>query len=235
MISSKIAQPRHWRTLSPVARYEPRCPSGARWSTIVGTRASAPISAATPSIAFPISPPSERREQRLLQRQAEVRGRDEDENRDPEVRPEQNVSRARARGGARGQARLPRRRLQFSPFAGIPGSGSAGVISARSRGTPAFSDASNDAWAQRVWSVTAKHLSSLCLFVLCARVSRGRLRRRDGPRCRDDDRDHLGAADHHRGNDDDAQTSKTKTPRKDGKLVVASRDVPQTQTRARKP
>src|SRR4051794_12041030 len=57
-ISSKIAQPRHWIMLSPVARYEPRRPSGARISTIVGTRPSAPISAATASIALPITAPT---------------------------------------------------------------------------------------------------------------------------------------------------------------------------------
>ena len=57
-ISSKIAQPRHWSTFSPVARYEPRRPSGARCSTIVGTPASAPISAATRASALPTSPPT---------------------------------------------------------------------------------------------------------------------------------------------------------------------------------
>src|SRR5437763_241508 len=57
-ISSKIAQPRHWRMFRPVARYEPRRPSGARCSTIVGTRASAPMSPATASIPFPIRPPT---------------------------------------------------------------------------------------------------------------------------------------------------------------------------------
>ena len=38
---------------SPVGRYEPRRPSGARSSTIAGTRASAPISPPMPSIRFP--------------------------------------------------------------------------------------------------------------------------------------------------------------------------------------
>jgi hypothetical protein len=57
-ISSKIAQPRHCAMLSTVATYEPRWPSGARWSTIVGTRASAPISAASASIEFPINAPT---------------------------------------------------------------------------------------------------------------------------------------------------------------------------------
>ena len=37
---------------------DPRRPSGARWSTIDGTRASAPIIPATASIAFPIRPPT---------------------------------------------------------------------------------------------------------------------------------------------------------------------------------
>ena len=55
--SSKIAQPMHCAAFSTVGAHEPRCPSGARISTIAGTRASAPISAAMPSIAFPIRPP----------------------------------------------------------------------------------------------------------------------------------------------------------------------------------
>jgi hypothetical protein len=57
-ISSKIAQPMHWATFNTVAAYEPRRPSGARWSTIDGTRASAPMSAASASIELPISPPT---------------------------------------------------------------------------------------------------------------------------------------------------------------------------------
>src|SRR4051812_37383227 len=57
-ISSKIDQPRHWITFRPVATYEPCRPSGARWSTIDGTRPSAPISAAIASIELPIRPPT---------------------------------------------------------------------------------------------------------------------------------------------------------------------------------
>ena len=53
MISSYTDQPRHWTTLSAVARYEPRCPSGARISTIDGTRASVPTAAAAPSMMQP--------------------------------------------------------------------------------------------------------------------------------------------------------------------------------------
>ncbi len=56
--SSKIDQPMHWAALRMVGPHEPRCPSGARISTIAGTRASAPISAASPSIALPIRLPS---------------------------------------------------------------------------------------------------------------------------------------------------------------------------------
>jgi hypothetical protein len=56
MISSKTDQPRHCRTLSAVGRSEPRRPSGARSTTIAGTRASAPIIPATPSIALPTMP-----------------------------------------------------------------------------------------------------------------------------------------------------------------------------------
>src|SRR3954452_10972859 len=57
-ISSNTAQPRHWTMFNAVGRYEPRRPSGARISTIVGTRASAPISAATASIALPMTAPT---------------------------------------------------------------------------------------------------------------------------------------------------------------------------------
>ena len=39
--------------LSAVGAYEPRCPSGARRTTIAGTRASAPIRPASPSIRLP--------------------------------------------------------------------------------------------------------------------------------------------------------------------------------------
>ena len=56
--SSKIAQPTHCAAFSTVGAHEPRRPSGARISTIAGTRASAPISPATPSIAFPIRLPT---------------------------------------------------------------------------------------------------------------------------------------------------------------------------------
>ena len=55
--SSKIAQPMHCAAFRTVGPQEPRCPSGALISTIAGTRASAPISAATPSMALPTSPP----------------------------------------------------------------------------------------------------------------------------------------------------------------------------------
>ena len=55
--SSKIAQPTHCAAFRTVGPQEPRLPSGARISTIAGTRASAPIIAATPSIALPMRPP----------------------------------------------------------------------------------------------------------------------------------------------------------------------------------
>ena len=57
MISSKVDQPTFCATLSTVGAYEPRRPSGARSSTIPGTRASAPISAATASSTLPITAP----------------------------------------------------------------------------------------------------------------------------------------------------------------------------------
>jgi hypothetical protein len=56
--SSKTVQPRHWTTLIAVGRYEPRSPSGARISTIAGTRACAPIAPATASIRFPTRQPT---------------------------------------------------------------------------------------------------------------------------------------------------------------------------------
>ncbi len=56
--SSKTVQPRHWTTLIAVGRYEPRSPSGARISTIAGTRACAPIAPATASIRLPTRQPT---------------------------------------------------------------------------------------------------------------------------------------------------------------------------------
>ena len=70
--------------------YEPRCPSGARWSTIVGTRASAPISAASASIEFPISAADERRRSAFFSDRSKYAGRDEHEQRHAEVQPEQD-------------------------------------------------------------------------------------------------------------------------------------------------
>src|SRR4029079_10142207 len=56
--SSKTVQPRHWTTLIAVGRYEPRSPSGARISTIAGTRACAPIAPGTASIRIPTRQPT---------------------------------------------------------------------------------------------------------------------------------------------------------------------------------
>ena len=94
MISSKIDQPTHCAALSAVGTYEPRRPSGARSSTIAGTRASAPISPATPSIAFPIRLPTTIASTASGSESArhEVRARDEHEQRDAEVAPEESVS-----------------------------------------------------------------------------------------------------------------------------------------------
>ena len=58
MSSSNTDQPMPWSTLTPVGRYEPRRPSGARISTMPGTRASAPIAPATPSMTLPITQPT---------------------------------------------------------------------------------------------------------------------------------------------------------------------------------
>ena len=92
-ITSKIVQPRFCRTLSPVGRYEPARPSGARSSTIAGTRASAPIAAAQPSSALPKIAADEDREQRLGQREGgdEERAGHEHEQAEAEAAPEQPV------------------------------------------------------------------------------------------------------------------------------------------------
>ena len=55
--SSKTVQPSVWTTLIAVGSHDPCLPSGARISTIAGTRAWAPIAAATASIAFPSTQP----------------------------------------------------------------------------------------------------------------------------------------------------------------------------------
>ena len=57
-ISSKIVQPTHWITLTPVGRYDPLRPRGALRRTIPGTRPCAPIAAAVASIRFPTMQPS---------------------------------------------------------------------------------------------------------------------------------------------------------------------------------
>ena len=89
--SSKVAQPTHWMMFRPVARYEPRRPSGARSSTIAGTRASLPISAAAPSITLPSAAPTTIASSvsGSEQRGHEDRPGDDDQQADGEVRPEQ--------------------------------------------------------------------------------------------------------------------------------------------------
>ena len=86
--------------LSPVGRYEPRRPSGARSSTIEGTRASAPIRPPSPSIRLPttaaatiapIATGSESARPPWRRREHEERARDDHEQRDREVRPEQEA------------------------------------------------------------------------------------------------------------------------------------------------
>ena len=100
--------------------YEPRCPSGARWSTIVGTRASAPISAASASIEFPISAADERRRERLLQRQVEVSRQDEHQQRHAEVEPEQRrVREAQHPQPLRHGRDSPTWCFHLTPFAGM--------------------------------------------------------------------------------------------------------------------
>src|SRR5579871_658250 len=58
MISSNVDQPTFCATLNAVGSHEPRCPSGARRTTIPGTRASAPIAADSPSKTFPATAPT---------------------------------------------------------------------------------------------------------------------------------------------------------------------------------
>ena len=58
MISSNVDQPTFCATLNAVGSHEPRCPSGARSTTIPGTRASAPIAAAIPSRTLPATAPT---------------------------------------------------------------------------------------------------------------------------------------------------------------------------------
>src|SRR5215218_1498432 len=56
--SSKVAQPRFWTTLQAVGSSEPRSPSGARYSTMVGTPVWEAGTAASPSRALPMAAPS---------------------------------------------------------------------------------------------------------------------------------------------------------------------------------
>src|SRR5262249_11756571 len=58
MISSNVDQPRFCATLRTVGAYEPRRPSGARRSTMPGTRPSLPIRPARPSRRFPATAPT---------------------------------------------------------------------------------------------------------------------------------------------------------------------------------
>jgi hypothetical protein len=56
--SSKVAQPRFWRTLQAVGSSEPPSPSAARYSTIVGTPISEAGTAASPSSVLPMAAPT---------------------------------------------------------------------------------------------------------------------------------------------------------------------------------
>ena len=125
MISSNVAQPRHCSDVQHRSRaYEPRWPSGARMSTIDGTRASAPIMPATPSMRLPISAADEDREQRLAERERrhEQRADDEHEQRDAEV-PQSSVWSTRLEHSQPLRHRLDAPTRRFSchspPFAGM--------------------------------------------------------------------------------------------------------------------
>ena len=91
MISSNVDQPTFCATLNAVGSHEPRCPSGARRTTIPGTRASAPIAAAIPSRTLPDDRADEDREHRRRQRERrhEQRADHDHEQRDRQVPPEQ--------------------------------------------------------------------------------------------------------------------------------------------------
>ena len=91
--SSKIDQPTHCAALITVGPHDPRRPSGARIRTIAGTRASAPIIPATPSIAFPIRLPTTIATTAWGSDRAgtEVRAGHEHEQRHTEVAPEESV------------------------------------------------------------------------------------------------------------------------------------------------
>ena len=150
-ISSNTDQPRHWRMLRPVGRYDPRRPSGARWSTIAGTPASAPIRPPMPSIRFPTTAAATIAASCHRQREPEpvLRGREHEERpghdheeRDRQVRPEQEaVERPE-------QPEPPRDRLDSplwcvlhtSPFAGMTRIRFDGCDLSRLRGTPVSAD-----------------------------------------------------------------------------------------------
>src|SRR5262249_51708639 len=87
------------------------------------------------------------REDRLLQRQVEVHGRDEDEDRDAEVQPqEERVDRSEHAQPLRHRLDSPLRRLhQLLPTLALTRSGSTGVIPARPRGHPGEIQATNAA------------------------------------------------------------------------------------------
>ena len=93
MISSNVAQPRHWTAFRAVGTYEPRRPSGARSRTIDGTRASAPIRPGRPDHRVPDQAADENRQERVAERQGgdEERADDEHEQRDAEVPPEREL------------------------------------------------------------------------------------------------------------------------------------------------
>ena len=121
--SSKTVQPRHWTTLIAVGRYEPRSPSGARISTIAGTRAWAPIAPATASIRLPTRQPTRIATSAAGSESAGTRiaPGDDHEQRDPEVPPEEARGRPRrAPAAAPAPARCPRTCRRASRPARVP-------------------------------------------------------------------------------------------------------------------
>jgi len=135
MISSNVDQPTFWATLSTLGAYEPLRPSGARSSTMPGTRASAPISAARPRSAFPATAPTTIASKAVRSESAGTSSapititRSETE-RFPQSSVESRPLSTRRRSGTGSMPQLGVLSLTLLPSPALPGSGSAGVISA---------------------------------------------------------------------------------------------------------
>ena len=110
-------------TLSTVARYEPRWPSGARSSTIAGTRRRRRSSRRAPSMRVADQAADERGEQRLAEREVEARRAETMTSSETPrfAQSSERVARGRARAAAPERARCPScgvSRSILPPFAG---------------------------------------------------------------------------------------------------------------------